>query len=242
MVGNVLKLAKQFPNAPVAMTTGAAHTEKLATLLRQAGVSFAVIEPNSLANNRHNGDLSSEAFDRKGLQLSVGAPGSLGALLDGRKKPQSILDTAWAKSDSELRLLTTLIARAAAQGQTPPFEAALREVLPRFTNVTIVPDSFQVMDKDVVFAVKALKAGKTPSDKPVPVQIWVRTRADRASAGVMYLEERLFDGLTRVQAKDAPEGKAEPSESKPTLMRISSDTVAKFSTDPAAIKGTTLSG
>ena len=42
MVHNVLQLAKQFPNAPVAMTAGTAHTEKLTTLLRQAGVPFAV--------------------------------------------------------------------------------------------------------------------------------------------------------------------------------------------------------
>jgi hypothetical protein len=241
MVGKVLQLVKQFPNAPVAMTMGAAHTEKLVGLLRQAGVPFAVISPNSLISGSQNGDLSNEAFDRKGDQLSVDPPGSLGVLLDGRKKPRPVLPTVWAKSDSELRLLTTLIARAAAQGQTPPFEAALSEVLPMLTNVTIVPDSFQIMDGDVVFAVMALKEAEPPSDPPAPVQIWVRARADQIPPKVKFLEERLFEGLDRVRAKDKPDG-PEPPESKPILMRISSDTMAKFSTDAAAIKGTTLSG
>jgi hypothetical protein len=235
MVDDILSLLEQFPGAPLAMTIGAAHTEGMSDLFTDAGVSFAVIRPNSLAENREEGDLSFEAYDRKLLQLSVDPPGSLGALLDGRRKPPPAVGELWAQSKAEVYLLTTFIARAAAQGQPPPFDEALEDILPKLKNVTLMPDTIQVIENDVVFSVQAL------NNNSQPVQIWVRTRADKALAE-KTLEERLFEALSNVHDKEPPAEEPEPTESEPTLIRVSSDTIAKFSTDQAAIVNTTLGG
>ena len=235
MVTNVLALVEKSPGVPVAMTIGAAHSE-VSDLFADADVSFAVIRPNSLAENREEGDLSFKAYDRKLLQLSVDPPGSLGPLLDGRRKPRPVIGEVWLKSKAEMYLLITRIARAFAQGQLPPFEEALSDVLPGLRNVTLIPDTIQVDGNDVIFSIRAL------NNNSQPVQVWVRTRVDRAIAE-KTLKERLFEALSNVQDRETPDQReAEPTEFKPILIRVSSDTIAKVSTDQAAIVATTLGG
>ena len=235
MVTNVLALVEKSSGVPVAITIGAAHSE-VSDLFADAGVSFAVIRPNSLAENREEGDLSFKAYDRKLLQLSVDPPGSLGPLLDGRRKPRPVIGEVWLKSKAEMYLLITRIARAFAQGQLPPFEEALSDVLPGLRNVTLIPDTIQVDGNDVIFSVQVL------NNNSQPVQIWVRTKVDKAIAE-KTLKERLFEALSNVQDKESPDlHEAELTESEPILTRVSSDTIAKVSTDQAAIVNTTLGG
>jgi len=108
--------------------------------------------------------------------------------------------------------------------------------LPKLHCVTFLPDTTEVDRGDVIFSVHAL------DNNSQSVQIWVRTRVDRAFAEAT-LEKRLFEALAQVQEKEPPAPyKPETIESEPTLARVSSDTIAIVSPDPAAIMATTLGG
>ncbi len=87
LVAAVLELANTYPEAPLAMNIGALHTERVVELLTEAGVSFAVVRPLSLAEGDTAGLLSAEAYQRKQQGLSVAPDGWLGSYLDGRRKP-----------------------------------------------------------------------------------------------------------------------------------------------------------
>jgi hypothetical protein len=136
-------------------------------------------------------------------------------LLDGRRKPRPVVGELWIQSKAEVSLVTTLIARAFAQGQPAPFDEVLEDVLPRLENVTLVPNTIQVIGSDVIFSVQAL------NNYSQPVALWVRTRVDKALAE-RTIEKRLFEDLA--------------------LVRASSDTIATFWTDQAVIVATTLGG
>ncbi|MBE3111163.1 MAG: hypothetical protein IMZ46_11745, partial [Acidobacteria bacterium] len=228
MSKNMLALAAQFAGPPTAMQIGAGHTERVKDRLSDAGVSFAVIRPNSFEENAKNGNLSSEAYKRKMGALSVDAPGWVGRLLDDRLKPPPVVGKLWFQSKAELLLLTTLVARAAAQGQLPPFNDALGDVLPLLQSVTLLPDTIEVIGNDVIFGVEARDRNSQL------VHIWVRTTRDKDIAR-QTLNDRLLAALSNVQAKDIPSGEPEPVESEPKLQRVSSDVIAKFAEERSVL-------
>lgn len=92
MVANTLQILAAQPGLPVAITIGAGHTARMRELFAQAGVSFAVIRPQSLALGSTVGMLPPDAFARKSQGRSVAPAGHLGALLEGRKKPEPVVD------------------------------------------------------------------------------------------------------------------------------------------------------
>ncbi len=235
MSKNTLALVGQSPGPPAAMQTGVGHTDRVKDRLSDAGVSFAVIRPSSYDQDSKNGDLSSEAYDRKADALSVDPPGWLGKLLDDRLKPPPVVGELWFRSKADLFLLATLAARAADRGELPPFDDALRDVLPQLQNVTLLPDTIEMSGNDVLFGVEA----RDRNDHPV--EVWVRTTRDRDVAE-QTLDDRLLAALSNVQAKEPPSGKPEPTESEPTLQRISSDTIAIFAQDRSGVLKARISG
>lgn len=114
MAANMLALAAANPGAPVAMTVGALHTARLVELFTQAGVSFAVLRPQSLAEGSEAGLLSSEAFLRKANGLSVDPAGWLGSFLDGRKKPPPVSEGKPYKAEEAARKLAQELAEFAS--------------------------------------------------------------------------------------------------------------------------------
>ncbi len=227
IVDNTLMLVKQSAGAPVAMTIGAAHTERAVQLLKAAGVSFAVIEPNSLANNQTAGDLSSDAYARKLKQQSVGEAGSLGALLDGRKKPQPVVEKQWFKSDFEISWLGTLLARAALDPNAS-LDEALVNIQSQLQSVKVIPGSVSRVESSggggtdgVIFGVTAL------DDHSEPVNIYVHAKADKQAVSKL-LEQRLIEGLGKVRAKSL------------NPRAISSDTIAVFGKTPDAVRSVNL--
>lgn len=235
MVENTLDLVQRPAAALVAMTTGAAHTDRIKELLRGADVAFAVIQAKSFGEDSRNGDLSTAAFERALAGSSVDSFGSPGALLDGRKKPPPVVGELWYQSKADLFFLTTRLARAARQGEPPPFDETLNDILPRLQSVTLLPETVQMVGNDVVFAVEAVDNNSRPT------VIWVRARAEKDLAE-MTLEERLFQGRANVQQKDAPSDKEPVASEAPVLEVVSTDTIAKFSHDQSAILSTTLGG
>lgn len=113
MVTEMLDLANANFNAPLAVNIGALHTEHVVELLTEAGVSFAVIRPLSLAEGSTAGLLSAEAYQRKQQGLSVAPDGWMGSFLDGRKKPPPVADKERIKLEYELRQLVQALAGTA---------------------------------------------------------------------------------------------------------------------------------
>lgn len=227
MVDNTLEISGMSPNVPVAMVIGAAHTELVAKLFTEEGISFAVIRGSALEKGLRNGDLSNAAYDRKNKKISVDPPGSLGALLDGRKKPQPVVDEVWFQSKAQIFLLTDILAGAAASGKTPPFDDVLSN-LPELTGVTLDKSSIVIKDGDVIFSVNAL------DNNGNEITVWVRTRTDKEAAEKL-LEDRLQEALMQVQSESEPSNDEEKAPSKLELIVISSQTIAEFSTDKALI-------
>jgi hypothetical protein len=232
MVDYTLDLLQQSPGAPVAMIIGAAHTDLVAQLFANEGMSFAVIRGNSLEENREEGDLHYQAYGRKSDSQSVDSVGTLGALLDGRKKPRPVIGEIWLQSKANIYLLVDLLARAAADGEMPPFTDALSD-LPPLEGVTLNKDSIQMEGGDVIFSVEALDQNGNW------VTIWVRARASRERAAKL-LEQRLLEGYDRVQSKEEPSEEPEPETSPAVLVPVSSETVAKFSASEAEIETSSL--
>src|SRR5262249_836793 len=88
MVKNALALAdSQTDQGPVSLIVGAAHTARVANLLKTSNVPYAVISPESLYSHSKVGNLTMHAYLRKEKQGSVDTAGQLGAFLDQRHKP-----------------------------------------------------------------------------------------------------------------------------------------------------------
>ena len=237
LASNAINLVEAHPAAPLAMMIGAAHTERVSELLTEAGISFVVLRANSLAERREEGDLSFEAYDRKMLGLSVDPAGSLGFLLDGRKKPQPVLGETWLQVKGKFLYIVTLAAHAIADGHTM---GELDSLLPTFEEMTF--RALEMDGNELIFAIDTIDNNRNP------ITIYGRTVVDKPAAERQtdkMLEERLFDGLGNVRDRKAPDpGVEEPgpeSVSEPTVTRISSDTIVIFSKDRGAIEASRLS-
>lgn len=229
MVSNLLPLADKYQGTPVAVTMGAAHTAKVSQLLTASGVSYAVIKPLSLVTGDKRGDLSSVAYDRKLKGLSVGEKGSLGSLLDNRRKPPPVVGKLGFRSQADLMYLTTMIARAWDRGEPVPFNQTLSSVLPELQYVRLDTNSFIIRDGDVIFSVEA-----QTNDPSRTATIWVRTKRMRTGALERTPEQYLFESRDRVKEARDP--------SQPQLERISGDTIAVYGPTLAAVEGVKISG
>ncbi len=113
MVSAMLDLAASYSEAPLAMTIGALHTDRVIELLTEAGASFAVIRPLSLAEGDSAGLLTAESYQRKQQGLSVAPDGWLGSFLDGRKKPSPVTTLERYAIEYTVRRLAQVLANQA---------------------------------------------------------------------------------------------------------------------------------
>jgi len=114
-VSYMLALASEYPEAPIAMTVGAGHTERVVELLTEAGVSFAVIRAHSMEVESAAGLLSPEAYDRNLQGRAVAPDGTFSASLDGRdKKPPPTADGPRIKTEAVIRQVLQELAEQAA--------------------------------------------------------------------------------------------------------------------------------
>lgn len=251
MMDNVLALRSLSPDAPIAVVVGAAHTKRVVELLEKQDVSFAVISGQSLAGNKHAGDLGTATYDRKTGQLSVDEAGMLGALLDGRIKPKPVINQQWFQSKTQIFIIADTLARAVASGGEPPFDNV---DLPETDAVTINWSSIKVKDDDVIFSVQALQGDDDTGKEKKKVTIWVRAHADKEAVDEFLekqvkLEQRLLAGLEKVEQSEEPEVSNEAEQqdkdnqqdtSSPKLQAISSETIIAVSPDQAVIEQTDI--
>ncbi len=147
MAAEMLNLANANPEAPLAMNIGALHTEHVVKLLTEAGVSFAVIRPISLAEGSTAGLLSAEAYQRKQEGLSVAPTGWMGSFLDGRKKPEPVANKEWIKLEKAIReMVQLLVERAdlmAREGKSP---SDIKVELNNLLHILPMPFDLEVSD------------------------------------------------------------------------------------------------
>ena len=244
---NTLALCKKSPDAPVAMTIGAAHTTEVSELLENEYAAYAVIAPISLSDTDDKSNLTSNAYDRKMQRLSVDEPGMLGAFLDnrpglmgGHHKPPAVLEEEWFQRVSEIKVITVMIARAAAVVDDPPFGLTKDKLSLQY--VTVDPDSIKRMPNDgaVIFCVDV----KDERDRVVTT-IGVRAKQSRETREFEEtedgLEELLEEALESVQeGKDQAEERR--GEEQLIQSEVTRDVIARYSPDLKAIESTTLSG
>jgi len=248
MVRNTLAMCDATPKSPVALIIGAAHTAKVADLLKASKVSYAVISPNSLTERSEQGMLSEFAYDRKLNQESVDAPGLLGAYLKGRRKPSTVLGKQWFQSKVETYTAIRLIAAAAAGGGKLP-SPDVDDQLKAFTAIKIAPSSYQVIkvgdQNRVIFKVTARTDDQDPSRT---VEFWVggwkeppnnnppvteQFKDPDDGEKPVSLEDMVQETLERVRQEGEP-SKTEHQPSTPLVLLISKNFKAVFATTPNA--------
>ncbi|MGD2087164.1 MAG: hypothetical protein PVH61_13355 [Candidatus Aminicenantes bacterium] len=109
----------------VAMIIGAAHTEQISKMLKNAGRPFAVISPISLNSTETSSDLTWNMLNRKYKRQSVYTEGFTRTLLkaftgENLKKPEPVLSESWLQAKSELYLYADRITRELLGGAGPP--------------------------------------------------------------------------------------------------------------------------
>lgn len=222
MVEETTALAESHPEAPVAMIIGAAHTDLITELFTEQDISFAVIRNNALNQDSEAGKLSSAAYDRKLGQQSVDNDNQLGALLDGRRKPQPVVEQKWMHQKANIYQAIDMIARAVAAGESPPFDN-----LPEFEGITIDEQTFEMQSNDD-FIIRLTLDDNT--------QLWWRAQANPEQVE-KTLEELLMEAHDRLEDTTGEDPVVDPGE--PELTVISSETVGLVSTDEAVIRTTT---
>lgn len=181
LAANVLALAAIHPEAPVAMTIGALHTERVVELLTEAGVSFVVLRPLSLAEGDTSGLLSAAAYERKRQGLSVAPDGYLGALLDGRgKKPKPTAEEEWYQFSTELMGILQMFAWRNAHGL--PVE-----------DVRLEGDQWEGIDVEIVNVIPGDENNPNPIVEWQVRKRWVeRDGRDATSEAVRKIVSNMF--------------------------------------------------
>ncbi len=115
MVGAIGDVAKNPQVALVAGLIGAFHTSGMSQQLGQMGISYAVLRPLAMDQEKTAGSLGNTAFDRKYARKSVFSEGLskqlIGVFPAPKKKPPMVLQTEWFQAKSEMYVMTDKIAR-----------------------------------------------------------------------------------------------------------------------------------
>lgn len=259
IVRHTLGMCERAPGAPVALIIGAAHTAKVIEVLKAARASFAVISPLSLVNPTEKGGLSFPAYERKSAVKSVDPAGWLGALLDARHKPLSVLDEQWFKSKSEIYSWTRLVASATAAGDNPPFNR-LDSELKKLRSIRIDPSSYEVIrsgeQRRVMFKVTARVDNKDPLRT---TELWVGgwlgppMLPPGGPGGVFspgeeepdlekLIQAAIRDLESTTESTDRSKDPDRPDPQKAVVVQLSTETKAAFSTTAAAVRRTLTSG
>src|ERR1051325_1533560 len=232
MARTALSLDRSIPLD--AINAGAAHTQSITRVLQEAKATYAVISPLTLIQKQTASDLSQEAFDRKRKQLSVTSTGEgLGSLLDGRKKPSTIIGTYWLTSLAQFRFATAIIVMAANDAGFP--SARLKRKLEALDHLRIKWGEVKVNGGDVLFAASVrgqhgwtdlwARGGLLPN---IPARPRERT-----------LEELLWETLNEVR-KESVE-KTRPAKG-PARERVTYNIMAIYDKAPQALVHARIAG
>lgn len=221
----------------MALNIGAAHTERTLRLLGDAGVTYGLLTPVSLAQNLENGELSREAFERKGKLQSVAFTDyGLSSLLDGRKKTPPVVDTPWFKGYSHAQVALIYIGRNLDDPNFPSEELKRK--------VSALEPQVKV---DWAGIVRKKERGKSTARVPLTVSgdkgteaISGWCRKEPEPFPVTYkqgrsLEESLValrESVLMEKGKREKPDQRKPKQASPAVERPTPDVLTAFSKDP----------
>jgi hypothetical protein len=250
MVNHTLERASDTSGSPVAMTIGAAHTRKVAELLAQSNVAFAVIRPNDL--NPKHGTMTPEQFSRKSHgKWARNGPGTLGQLLNGSRKPSPILERTSAHSYASMLMSVILLARAGRSGggNGGPFPPAnVWSRLSGLPDIRIDRASFSRDGYDVIY--RAWLKQDSGGEKEVWARVGTLSQSPNANS-LKTLEQKLLQacgdlrggGGNNIPPNDLPpnsqgaddEGPRDAKRNDLLISRTGKDSLAVFASSHTAV-------
>jgi hypothetical protein len=264
MVDATAIVADRSDVSAVAMIIGAAHTQGVAALFKQADRPFAVIRPNSLDLENDPSLLSNEMFENKIKGTSVYSGDITEAILKAyplnNRLPPPVLQQRWFTAKSELYLYTERITqkylsgggagKPPTGGGEPPlfasgdFDGSYIRIDP--TKIKVVKDEASSKANVVVFPIEI-----NPNDASRAKTLWVK--AGRSNEGLppvrekegveKMLKEALEDVKTEKKIPE-PDPSGQTRTSKETLpklegeggrIKITRETTAAFADSEAAV-------
>lgn len=258
MTETALSVARTAPL--VAMNVGAAHTSEIVQILRDAKATYGVLKPLSLDQNREDGDLSYQAFERKNKYLSVTFPGKgLGSLLDGRRKSPPGSGRQWNRSATALRFVTAQLALAGGGGHgrgggnggaRSQGDAGDGDRWPIFVDPNLKKEIDKLEDVKVNWETVRRKVNGDVFYKAAVLgeQGWINIstlcgRPDGKNVPMRQkgqnLEKRLKEGLDKVKNE---KGKRVEPEKTPVVEVVTPDVSAAYAREPKALAMLRITG
>jgi hypothetical protein len=195
MVQNIMNLPGAASGVPVAMIIGAAHSEKVATLLTQKGASFAIISPINL--NSAAGSMTGTEYERKAAgKWARNNPGTLGYVLNSHRKPPPIIERTAGQSYASMQFAAAALAQSARSGG--PFPDNVLPELEKLPGLQIDKSTIRRDGYDVIFQAKLKQDDGT--ERVVWARVGTVPYSGGGAAGNAFLEQKL------VSAAEALEG------------------------------------
>jgi hypothetical protein len=244
MAAETITLAKT--DSMIAMDIGAAHTSEVVDLLKSdGGVSVAAVSPLAIYSSNEEGLLDSAAYDRKLRNESVDTAGGIGPWLDGRRKPEPVLNDEWFQTKAAILVAATRMARAAAGGGQPPFNLSRSDLCP-----PPYGGKPSLIDVDLTkISVTAFSQGnKTNYEVTFPVTLvgqnktlWLKVgQVTQRSQEDKSLEEALLELLAKVKGEKG--STAGPTQGRPPTVALAIDVRGAISDNPEALKNLKVTG
>jgi hypothetical protein len=189
MVGEVAELAGAAPGTVIAMVIGAGHSEQVTKLLRERGLSYALVRP--VAFDPEYANLTTEQFERKNEgKWARTSPGTLGRLLNGQRKPPPTIERGTSDSYASALFAAQVLAEAVRDGKSIPED--VKGQLNDLPGARMDWDSVKVIEGvDVVFSMRLQSVAGTE------MQVWMRggtvTRSDDTKTLVEMLLQNIAD-------------------------------------------------
>jgi hypothetical protein len=103
LAANTLAMLADNPGAPVAITVGLMHADRILELFEAENVSYVYVWPHTLTLDEDPTIMSPEGYARKQAGESPGEEGTIGALLSGSKKPPPVAEQPRIEEEQQVR-------------------------------------------------------------------------------------------------------------------------------------------
>ena len=206
MVEYIARLVGESRGTPAAMIIGAAHSCGVLAALRARNFSSVQMRPSAL--NPKIGSLTFQQFERKNqLQWARAGAGTLGGVLNARRNPPPVIETATAKSYASLNLAALLIAEGARGGRRVPED--VWSAISSLPELRVDRSSFTRDGYDVIFRAWAVSTdGKQR-------EVWARVGTLESAQAARDLEEKLKQAIADLGGggipPSKPPGKSDPA-------------------------------
>jgi hypothetical protein len=186
MTNYMVSLVGSNPAPPAAMLIGAGHSKEVMDQLRSRGVSCALLRP--IAFNPSFASLSLDEFERKNdLKWARIANGTIGRLLNSKRKPPSIIETPTAQSYASAYMAVMVVSEAARGGKRVPDDVQTQ--LASLPELRIDFSSFELDGYDVIF-----RMWLTGTDKQEK-EVWARAGTAETQEQAKTIEEKLRQAI-----------------------------------------------